>query len=280
MMIQPGRVYSCTFSSWKENLSMLLDRAGLPDHLDRRPVLLKPNLVEAIEPPVTTPVELVAALIDYLRSRTTNQILIGEGCGALAYATGHAFDCLGYTRLAAEKQVDLIDLNHEPCRRLRRPDCSRWPELYLPGIALDCFLISLPVLKAHTLAGVTLGLKNMMGLVPPSHYRQGNSWKKSAFHHGIQEAIADLNRYRSPDFTILDASVGMAEAHLWGPPCDPPVGKLLAGYDPVAVDACGTGLLGRSWQRIGHIRQLDRELGRADPLEIVLVNDPGAPGKS
>jgi uncharacterized protein (DUF362 family) len=143
--------------------------------------------------------------------------------------------------------------------------------MHLPHIAMESFLISVPVLKAHSLAGVTLTMKNMMGLAPPSHYQAGRSWKKSSFHQNVQEAVADLNRYRTPDFTVLDASVGMAQAHLWGPACDPPVRTLAAGYDPVAMDAYGTGLLNKKWQDIGHIKLVNGELGTAQPLDIIRV---------
>ena len=141
--------------------------------------------------------------------------------------------------------------------------------MHLPRIALECFLLSVPVLKAHSMAGVTLTMKNMMGLAPPSHYRKDNSWKKSAFHRQIQEAVADLNRYRAPDFTLLDATIGMAKSHLWGPSCNPPINRLAASYDPVSIDAYGTSLLQREWQDIGHIHMVDGELGQAAPLTIL-----------
>ncbi|MCI5139915.1 MAG: DUF362 domain-containing protein, partial [Candidatus Electrothrix sp. AR1] len=142
-----------------------------------------------------------------------------------------------------------------------------------PKIATDSFLLSVPVLKAHTLAGVTLTMKNMMGLAPPEHYHQGGGWKKAAFHNRVHEAVADLNRYRSPDFTVLDATIGMAEAHLWGPTCNPPVKKLVAGFDPVAMDSYGAALLGKDWQSIGHIADVDGELGQAAPItEIEATN--------
>jgi uncharacterized protein (DUF362 family) len=134
----------------------------------------------------------------------------------------------------------------------------------LPEILFDVFLISVPVLKAHSLAGVTLTMKNMMGTAPPSHYQQGGHWKKASFHTGIHEAVFDLNRYRCADFTILDATVGMAEAHLWGPTCSPPVNTLAAGWDPVAIDAYGCDLLDRSWRNIGHIFLANNELGQAE----------------
>lgn len=266
-----GKVYTTGYTSWRHSIPSLLDKAGLMAHLAAldRPILIKPNLVEALDPPITTPAPLVEALVDYLRTITDARIIIGEGCGAVEYETHHAFDRLGYTRVADHYQVELLDLNHEELVHLHNKGCRRWPEMYLPRIALESFLLSVPVLKAHTLAGITLTLKNMMGLVPPAHYRSGNSWKKSAFHTGMQEAVADLNRYRTPDFTLLDATVGMPAAHLWGPLCDPPVNRLAAGYDPVAIDAYGTGLLHRDWAEIGHIKMLDGELGQAAPLTVI-----------
>ncbi|WP_456385602.1 DUF362 domain-containing protein [Desulfolithobacter sp.] len=269
-----GRVWTTEFSDWDKSLSLLLEQTGLDEHLaetDPPCILIKPNLVEAIPPPVTTPVGLVSTLIDFLRQVTGRDIIIGEGTGSLRYDTFHCFSELGYTRLASEKNIPLLDLNREKPIRLTNPDCRRWPEIYLPAIALESYLISVPVLKAHSLAGVTLTMKNMMGLAPPDHYCQGGSWKKAAFHEDIQGAIADLNRYRTPDFTILDATVGMCEAHLWGRHCEPPPNLLAGGYDPVALDSFGAGLLGRHWQDIGHIRAVDRELGQATPLECLKV---------
>ncbi|MCI5143970.1 MAG: DUF362 domain-containing protein [Candidatus Electrothrix sp. AR3] len=267
---QQGKVYTNTFVSWQESLPALLDQAGLIEQIPSdQPILIKPNLVENLKPPITTPVALIRALVEYLQERVSNTILIGEGCGALDYETGYVFQQLGYCNLAQERKIELIDLNEEPCRKSRLEHCRRWPELFLPELCYSSFLLSVPVLKVHTLAGVTLTMKNMMGLVPPAHYRQGNSWKKSAFHTKVHEAVADLNRYRSPDFTLLDATVGMAESHLWGKTCDPPVNRLVAGADPVALDSYGTALLGKSWENIGHISSVNGELGCASPLKII-----------
>lgn len=267
-----GTIYTTSLISWQDSLEPLLDRTGLVEQIpDHQTILIKPNLVENLQPPVTTPVALVASLVDYLQKRTANTIIIGEGSGALNYETWHPFEQLGYTRFAEEKGIELVDLNKEPCRRRKLTHCKRWPELFLPEIAYNCFLLSIPVLKVHTLAGVTLTMKNMMGLVPPAHYQQGNSWKKSSFHTNIQESIADLNRYRTPDFTILDATIGMAESHLWGRIYDPPINIVAAGYDPVAMDAYGAGLLGKDWRHINHIADVHQELGQAKHLQIIPV---------
>ncbi|MFO7760003.1 MAG: DUF362 domain-containing protein [Thermodesulfobacteriota bacterium] len=272
-MKHKGIVFSTEYRDWHESLYPLLDRAGLTGGIasgddkspDFRQVLIKPNLVEALAPPVTTPVELVEALVDYIREKVPDvRIIIGEGCGSLAYDTFYCFKELGYTRLAEQKGVALLDLNVEKCVALKNSICRRWPVMMLPEIIFDSFLLSVPVLKAHSLASVTLTMKNMMGTAPPAHYQEDGAWKKASFHNRMQESILDLNCYRTPDFTVLDASIGMAESHLRGPPCSPPVNILSAGWDPVAIDAYGAKLLKKKWQNIGHIAKADGLLGKAD----------------
>ncbi|MBU0946044.1 MAG: DUF362 domain-containing protein [Proteobacteria bacterium] len=266
------RLYTTPITSLQENLPPLLDAAGLPNLIPSgKTILIKPNLVEALAPPVTTPVQLAALLVDYLQNRLPgNPILIGEGTGSLQYDTHYPFQMLGYTDLAAAKNIPLLDLNQEKLTKREDTRCKRWPIMYLPAILDEVFLLSVPVLKAHTLAGVTLTMKNMMGCAPPSHFRGQGGWGKSAFHRQIQEAIFDLNRYRTPDFTLLDASIGMAKAHLWGAHCEPPVNQLVASADPVAIDAYGAALLNIDWKNIGHIHMANSILGSAHtaPVEI------------
>ena len=257
---------------WAETVGALFGAAApeFRKFYNGRPVLVKPNLVEALAPPITTPVGLVGAVIDCVREISPgSEIIIGEGTGASDYETPHAFDELGYTELARVKGVRLVDLNHEPTVELEDPELLRWPVMHLPRVIMESFIISVPVLKAHTLAGVTLTMKNMMGAPPPVHYQAGGHWKKSAFHTMMQESVLDLNCYRTPDMTVLDATVGMSEGHLGGPTCNPPPGVVVMGFDPVAIDAYGCGLLKRDWRDIGHIREADGVLGRAEALRVV-----------
>lgn len=268
-----GLVYTCEFTDWRESVFRLLAKAGLLAAIGgKRQVILKPNLVENFKPPITTPVHLVEAIVNYLQDQDLDlKIIIGEGTGSRDYDTFFPFRELGYLEMAGRNGIELIDLNEQPLRTMRRPECHRWPEMHLPEILFDSFLLSVPVLKAHSLASVTLTMKNMMGCAPPVHFQKGGHWKKAAFHDNVQDAVLDLNRYRTPDFTVLDATIGMQEAHLWGPTCNPPHRKLAASCDPVAIDAYGAELLGRDWRRIGHIAKAHRELGTAEPLELVEV---------
>lgn len=266
-------IYATPLAAWDESVASLLDEASLGAKLrGRERVIVKPNLVEALEPPVTTPVDLVSAIVSYIQINVPDiEVIVADGSGSLDYDTSHVFAELGYTELSKRLGVELIDLNNEESVRLEIAGLKRWPEFYLPKIVMESFLISVPVLKAHTLAGVTLTMKNMIGLAPPERYQQGGHWRKSSFHTGIDEAVFELNQYRTPDFTVLDATIGMSEAHLWGGHLDPPPGLLVAATDPVKIDAYGTGLLKRNWQDVGHIRMANGVLGEAEPNTPVII---------
>lgn len=256
-------VVSVPFTSFEASVPQALEAAGLGSVLTSlepgRAVMCKPNLVNATPPPVTTPPACVEALTRWVRAHCDAPIVIAEGCGDAMRETPEIFEALGYADLAARLDADLggvtlLDLNHAPLRRVARDDCTVFPEMLLPEAALDAFLVSVPVLKRHSLARMTGSLKNMMGLAPPEHYGGGGGWKKSSFHLRMQASVADLARHRAPDFTLMDASVGMAEYHLGGPECDPPLATLLAGFDAREVDREGARLLGLDWKSVGHLR--------------------------
>jgi len=243
------------FSTYGEAVGQALDAIDAKRTLARQTaILIKPNLVTADPSPVTTPPECCAAIIEYIRSCSDAAIVIAEGCGDVARETPAIFAALGYQELASRLNVTLVDLNHAPlkCRRLRT--CTIFPEMWLPQIAYSHFIISVPVLKAHCLATITGTLKNMMGFAPPAHYSgRGGIWKKAVFHERMHASIVELNRYRTPDLTVLDARIGLAEHHLGGGWCDPQINKIIAGFDPVTVDREAARLLGFDWRHIAHL---------------------------
>ena len=249
------------FSSYEDSVPAVLDAVGASERLaDQEKILLKPNLVTSMPHPVTTPPACCRSVIAYIRACSTADIIIAEGTGDPCETTHEVFDKLGYTRLSSELNIPLLDLNAEPVERHENPDCPRLPELFLPTIAGTYFIISLPVLKVHTLSRFTGSMKNMMGFAPPSHYAgAGGIWNKAAFHQGLQQAIIDFNRYRTPDLTLMDASVGLPDQHLGGRSCNPPVGKLVAGFDALSVDRASAALLGLDWQTIRHLKDAGSE---------------------
>lgn len=250
-----GNPVTIPFTTYAEAVGRALDAIGAPAVLRRQnAILIKPNLVTMDPHPVTTPAACCAAIIDYIRTCSDAAIVIAEGCGDARRETAEIFAALGYERLAARYGVPLIDLNHAPLVRCVAESCPVFPEMMLPEIAFSHFIVSVPVLKAHSLAAMTGTLKNMMGFVPPAHYSgRGGFWKKAVFHLRLQQSIIDLNRHRTPDLTVLDAAIGLAEQHLGGARCDPPVNRIVAGFDPLAVDREAARLLGLAWRTIGHL---------------------------
>lgn len=243
------------FISYRQSVAAALDRINAKERLQgESAILIKPNLVTAAPHPVTTPAQCCEAIIGYLRSFSAAEIIIAEGTGDAHRDTHEIFDLLGYTRLASRYGISLVDLNQEPPVKFTNPDCRFFPEIYLPEIAFTHCIVSVPVLKAHSLAAITGTLKNMMGFAPPRHYGGGyGGWKKAGFHENMQQAIVDLNTYRRPDISLMDASVGLADFHLGGRRCSPPAGKIIAGFDPWMVDQKAAELLGLDWKKIPHL---------------------------
>jgi uncharacterized protein (DUF362 family) len=256
------------FSNYEKSVLALMELLGADQILaDQKKVVIKPNLVNTSPPPITTPVQIVAAIADYVKSVSNAEIVIAEGCGAPLYNTQRPFRKLGYSDLAESNGITLVDLNHAETTELTDHRCHVFPKFTMPRLVMDSFLISVPVLKKHSLSKVTLTMKNMLGCAPPDHYG-GFLWKKSRFHKNMHRSIFEMNLYRAPDLTILDGSVGLACHHLGGPECRPHVGKLIGGFDPVAVDAYGAELLGVDWRDVEHIRLAHMVIGRAgDPAK-------------
>jgi uncharacterized protein (DUF362 family) len=137
--------------------------------------------------------------------------------------------------------------------------------LWLPGTVLKAdFLVSMPKIKTHHWSGVTLGMKNVFGVVPGSRY----GWPKNILHwKGIQESILDICATVPIHFVIADGIVAMeGNGPLNGAPRA--LRKIVLADDPVAADATCARLMGFQPDRINHIREASRFLGNAAPTLI------------
>lgn len=243
------------FSSYRESITKVLDEIGAAEVLAKeRQILIKPNLVNASPFPVTTPVACCEAIIEYIRTCSDAEIVVAEGCGDAVLETDQIFSRLGYEELVEKYNVSLLDLNHAPLAKKYNPNCRVFPDMMLPEIAFSHYIISVPVLKAHSLATITGALKNMMGFAPPQYYSGSyGTWKKAVFHNQMHQSIDDLCCYIQPDLSIVDASVGLADFHLGGNQCNPPVNKIIAGFDALEVDRKSALLLGIDWRDVPHL---------------------------
>lgn len=135
----------------------------------------------------------------------------------------------------------------------------------------DAF-INMPIAKSHSGANVSFGLKNLMGVV----------WNRKVFHFplNLSEAIADLATALRAHLTIVDASRTLLDGGPQGPGTVEAADTIVAGIDPLAVDAFTVGLAqwyGKTWrpQDIKHLAAAaERGIGKIDigPLRIKQID--------
>jgi uncharacterized protein (DUF362 family) len=109
---------------------------------------------------------------------------------------------------------------------------------------------------------VTLGMKNMFGMLPDK--------LKFKYHaKGISKVVVDINSVIKPVLTVIDGFVAMEGK---GPTDGSPIKMdlIIAGKDVVATDATGARVMGIDPHTISHIRTAsEKGLGNIDNVEIV-----------
>jgi len=123
-------------------------------------------------------------------------------------------------------------------------EMQAWP-IFRDAVECDCF-INVPVAKHHGLTGLTLSMKNLMGVCG------GNRGK---MHWNIGEKLADLTAFINPDLTIIDAyRVLLRHGPSGGNTGDVEMKKtVIAGTDPVLADSFAAGLFGVAPESVGYI---------------------------
>jgi len=203
--------------------SLALDPAG-------KRVLVKPNMVrhaEAERAVVTDPC-VVKAIVETIRRRGGDPVVgdnpmipSSEPIPGMAEACGGCLKSIG-----ASSMMKSIGGYEVPISR--------------DFLEAD-FVINVPKFKTHVLTGMSVCLKNMLGIVPGNakakmHARAGHA-------KGFTRFLVDLYSFRPPDLNIVDAMVGM-EGN--GPTAGNPrrIGKIIAGPNGVEVDAVCAYMMG------------------------------------
>jgi uncharacterized protein (DUF362 family) len=234
-------------------------------------VLLKPNLVQADPGFVinTHPAVIAAARESFLRLGAA-RVTIGEGAGNERDTEG-ILEEIRLRNWVGRLDRQFVDLNLDDVNRVAlRTRASKLRELYLPVTVLGAdFVVSMPKMKTHHWAGVTLSLKNLFGVVPGSCY----GWPKNLLHWaGIGNSILDLSTTLRPDFAIVDGIVGMeGNGPIQGTAKE--AGVLVMGDDPVAVDATAVRVMGLVPERIGYLNKAGYVLGHVRAEKIRQIGE-------
>lgn len=229
-------------------------------------IILKPNLTTDSPPPVTTPVEFVEAVYRWIRARSKAEIAIGEGCGS--GTTTKVFRSLGYEEFAAKEGIELIDFNRAEIVEQRNPEAFALKQFSMPRILQGAYLVSLPILKDHSFTETTIAMKNIFGCAPGSVY--GGSWNKSRLHSPSTDLnVVDICRYLRPSLSVVDAVTALTGMHLSGTPKR--FDTILAGFDPVAVDAVGSRMLGHNPERLEYLTKAEGIIGSQKKIREIPV---------
>jgi uncharacterized protein (DUF362 family) len=225
-----------------------------------RRVVLKPNFVEFDPQSVinTNPV-LIAAALEAFRSMGASSVVVAEGPGHRR-DNEYILTASGLYDILKDTGGRYIDLNADAVQSL--PAASRFTNLgslhYAATVTDADLLVSMPKMKLHHWAGVTLSMKNLFGIMPGAVY----GWPKNLLHYaGLQQSIIDINATLPVDrFNIVDGIIGMeGNGPIQGTARKS--GVLVFGADPVAVDATAARLMGIEPARIWYIAQAGRFLG-------------------
>jgi uncharacterized protein (DUF362 family) len=242
-------------------------------------IMLKPNLV-AESPYFTTKPEVIKTLSRLMKA-SGKEVLIGEGSAAAGgfnakqgevYRTKnkatldgmqqYVFDQLGYTELAKSMHLPLINLHSGEMVDVSVPNAFAFDKLTLHQSLTDIDLLcSVPMMKTHTLATVTLGMKNLIGLYPGTVYtsvRAGvHDRAAKAGSRGVAFEIVDMVRANKLGLVVVDGSIAM-EGN--GPTEGTLVkmGLIVAGTNPLATDMVAARTMGFEMEEIPTFRIAQR----------------------
>jgi uncharacterized protein (DUF362 family) len=228
-------------------------------------IMLKPNLVGE-SPDFTTKPSVIKSLANLMKG-AGKEVLIGEGSAAglnfnfmngINYRTKkqeildpmqkYIFEKLGYTELSKSMDIPLINLHSGEMVDVNIPGHLLFDKITLNKSLTDIdMLCSVPMMKTHVLATVTLGMKNLIGLYPGTVYYSVRAWlhdraaeKKSP---GIAFEILDMLKANKLGLTVVDASTAMEGD---GPTSGSLVkmNLIIAGTNPLATDLVAANIMG------------------------------------
>ena len=222
-------------------------------------VIIKPNICVDYHPPeyaATTNPGVVAALVSLCLGAGARRVRVMDMPFGGTPQAAYAISGIGAAVQAAGGEMEMMSR----VKFVKTPipagkDITEW-EIYQDLLKTDV-LINVPIAKHHSLARLTLGGKNLLGVVA----------RPNGIHRNLGQRVADLASLIRPTLTVVDA-VRILTAH------GPTGGSLndvkqtdtvIASHDLVAADAYAATLFGMSGSDIAYIKAgVEMGLGTMD----------------
>ncbi len=242
-------------------------------------VFIKPNIVfwtkEVIFPKwgVITTSRVMEDMIILLKDKGITDITVGEGVvtrkAGDRETPAHAFHTLGYDTLKKRYGIKYVNVMDRPFREI---DLCDGFVLNFNQDALDSDLIvDLPVLKAHNQTRVSLGIKNLKGLIDIDSRKKCHSADPE---RNLHQYVARLADKLPPVFTLIDGIYSLER----GPAFDGKMHRrdlLIASSDIFAVDKAGARILGFEPSEIPYLVHAAQNHNR--PIDFSDVEIKGLP---
>ena len=228
-----------------------------------KPVLIKPNYIDASHPStgITTDARVIEGVVAFLKKHDVKEIIIGEGAGM--GDTLDAFKIGGVDDVARRWKVRMVDLNKDEFVEVHPTNARTLKKVKIARTALESTIISVPKLKPHRWAGATLSLKNMMGAMTP----------KGSMHGHLSQNIVDLASVIKPSIAVIDGIIAGEGHETSGNPVE--MNLVIAGTDPVAVDAVGATVMGIRPEYVKHLSLAEEcGLGTCNLERIQVLGEP------
>ncbi|WXG46318.1 MAG: DUF362 domain-containing protein [Candidatus Atabeyarchaeum deiterrae] len=240
-----------------------------------RDVYLKPNAIDAKRYCYTRP-EVLETVIEYFFKVGASGVYVIENSTQGNY-TRLVFESNGYSDICKRTGAIPVFLDEEPTERFEfkgKPHAKKSPS---EGYDLTTFemsrtvveelikrknenlYVNIPKLKTHSMAGVTLGIKNQWAF--PRHQD-----RKSDHNYNLHSKLVDVLGFIQPDFTLIDGIEGTIYGHY--PPtaiadkCVKPFRILIGGRDVLATDLVGARVFGLTPDDVPHLKiAIERRIG-------------------
>ncbi len=230
-------------------------------------VIIKPNICVAYhtyEYAATTNPEVVGTLV---------KLCIAAGAGRVRVmdqpfggTTEKAYVRSGIAEVVEAAGGEMEIMSKIKYREVAIPDGRDITKWTVYGDALDAdVLINVPIAKHHSLGRLTLGMKNLLGLVK----------NPGEFHFNLGQRLADLTSLLRPQLTVVDAVRILTNHGPTGGNLDDVklINTVIASHDIVAADTFATSLFGLTGDDIPAIRKaVPMGLGTTD-LKSVKVEE-------
>jgi uncharacterized protein (DUF362 family) len=199
-------------------------------------VIIKPNICVAYhsyEYAATTNPEVVAAIVSLCLGAGAKRVRVMDQPFGGTPESAYARSGIGEAVKGAGGQMEIMSgIKFKEVPIPNGKDIKSW-KVYRDALDADV-LINVPIAKHHNLGRLTLGMKNLMGLID----------QRGSFHFNLGQRLADLASLVRPELTIIDGvRILMNHGPTGGSLDDVKLtNTVIASHDMVAADSFATSL--------------------------------------